>query len=184
VIRSTLVAFVVVFALGACIRAPDVVLIDRKTALEQLAAGSYHALEDELTAAGITPRPEPLTRAEIESAGAGAALAADESDRTDAAALDDLLRRRCVGEALDGSIVVTAQACAGRVDAAERNRLVERVNRDRFQIWRDLQTRGMQKGQERDLAAVRRAWHAAHQRAIVCGGQIQRPDSTWEDKKC
>ena len=182
--RSLLLCVISLSTLSSCIHAPDVVVIDRKTALEQLAAGSYHALEDELSAAAGTPRPEPLTRAEIEAAGASNALAADESDRTDAAALDELLRRRCVGEALDGSIVVTAPSCQGRVDAAERNRLVERVNRDRFQIWRELQQRGMPKGQERDLAAVRRAWQRTHQRAVVCGGQIQRADSTWEDKKC
>lgn len=178
----SLLAWLLVAA-PACIRAPDVIIVDRKTALEQLAAGTYRALEDELEAAGSAPRPEPLTRSEAEAAGGAATLAQEETDRSEAAQLDDLLRRLCVGEALDGTIAVTNETCRGRVDAAERARLVERVNRDRYQIWRELQTRGMPKGKERELARVRKAWREAHLRAVVCGGQVQLP-SGWEPKKC
>ena len=181
---TRVVLFFSSLTLCACIRAPDVILVDRKTALEQLAAGSYQRLEDELTAAAITPRAEPLTRSEIEGAGAGVALTADEGDRSEAAQLDELLRRRCVGEGTDGLIAVTTATCAGRGDASERSRLVERVNRDRYQIWRELQTRGLDKGKERDLGVVRKAWRAVHLRAVVCGGQVQLDDGKWEDKKC
>ena len=181
---SRLSGLLVLLALPACIRAPDVVIVDRKTALEQLAAGTYRQLEDQLEAAGSAPRPEPLTRSEIESAGAATALAQEETDRSEAAQLDELLRRRCVGEALDGTIVVTAESCTGRVDAAERARLVERVNRDRYQVWRELQLRGMPKGRERELVRVRKVWREAHLRAVVCGGQVQQASGGWEDKKC
>jgi hypothetical protein len=169
--------------LPSCIHAPDVIIVDRKTALEQLATGTYRQLEDQLESAATPPRPEPLTRSETESAGVSA-LAQEETDRSEAAQLDELLKRRCVGEALDGTIAVTADVCRGRVDAAERARLVERVNRDRYQIWRELQTRGLPKGKERDLGKVRKAWRDAHLRAVVCGGQVQQSGGGWEDKKC
>ncbi len=182
--RATLAIASFTIVVSACIRAPDVILIDRKTALEQLAAGSYQGLEEALDAAAVSPRAEPLTRAEIEASGGAVALAADEVDRSEFAQLDELLRRHCVGESLDGTILITAATCSGRTDAAERSRLVERVNRDRYQIWRELQTRGLPRGHERELALVRRAWRAAHVRAIVCGGQVQREDGAWEDKKC
>lgn len=182
--RLLLLSLLVPFVEAGCIHAPDVVIVDRNTALEQLAAGTYRRVEEQLEEAGTVPRAEPLTHAEIESAGAAGALAQDEPDRTESAQLDDLLTRRCVGESLDGTITITADSCRGRVDAAERARLIERVNRDRFQIWRELQRRGMPKGKERELAKVRDAWRDAHLRAVVCGGQVQFANGNWDDKKC
>jgi hypothetical protein len=31
---------------------------------------------------------------------------------------------------------------------------------------------------------VRQAWRAMHVYGVICGGQLQRDDGTWEAKKC
>src|SRR6187402_2125679 len=52
---------IIASVLGACV-APNVVVVDQKTALERQAAGDYPALQNELEQAGMAPAPEAFTR--------------------------------------------------------------------------------------------------------------------------
>lgn len=179
---GSLVVAAALLAVGpACIKTGNVVIVDRKTALEQQAAGSYRGLEDELARAGVTPGPAPLTRAELEASGAagGERALTDDEIASDAATIDDLLVRRCIGEALDGTLVETAATCTGG-EPPRLARLVERTNRQRWQVWRWLQS----KRPGASLDDVRRAWREVHLRGVVCAGQVQRADGAWETKKC
>ena len=56
------VATLTVLASG-CISAPDVIIVDRQTALEQQANGRFPSLQEELDHAAITSDPVPFTRA-------------------------------------------------------------------------------------------------------------------------
>ncbi|HEY7956158.1 MAG TPA: DUF1318 domain-containing protein [Polyangia bacterium] len=183
-------AFIICVALCAallgagCIKAPDLVIVDRATALEEQAGGNYRQLERELDRAAVTPRPVPLTHAQIAESGAESEPLAigDEQvrDGSDESAIDDLLARRCLGEANDGTLVETKTSCGGHVNPASLGRLVERANRDRWQVWRYLQS----ERPKASLDEVRQAWRAVHLKGVVCGGQVQRADGGWEAKKC
>ena len=120
----------------ACFKPPEIVMVDRATALEQQASGSFDDLERKLDRAGIEPRPVPLTPEQLEALGIRPAPLVDESDLTDADRLDGLLAQHCVGEGKDGLIVDTRDACKGAADAEEVQTLLERVNRARRQLWR------------------------------------------------
>jgi hypothetical protein len=173
-VRWIFVAFVV----GGCIKSPQLILVDRKTALEEQAAGSFRGLEDDLEQAGISPRPTPLTGSQ---AGTRVATAApDDEAVSDEERLDGLLVRSCVGEAADGTLAVTTARCTGTVDVARVTAMVERANRNRWQVWRYLQ----EKRPRASLDEVRRAWQKVHADGVVCGGQVQRADGGWEAKKC
>jgi hypothetical protein len=173
---------VCVYLLAGCVKAPDIILVDRKTALEQQAAGSFTGLEDELEQAGVSPRPTPFTHGQLAASGAaGATRALDEDEaQADPVRVDALLTRRCVGEARDGTLVETSSTCTGTLDVAALTRLIERTNRSRLQVWRYLQS----KRPHASLDDVRRAWREAHLQSVVCGGQVQRDDGGWEAKKC
>ncbi len=168
--------------LVGCIKAPDVVIVDRRTALEQQASGSFRGLEEDLEQAALSPRPQPLTGAQLEAA--GVARGGDPSD-ADAAGLPDSLRvdalliHRCAGEARDGTLLLTVDRCTGTIDVPRANRLVERVNRNRRQVWQWLAQRT---GRTPEQAQV--AWREVHLAGVVCGGQLQKPDGTWEVKRC
>jgi hypothetical protein len=165
---------------GGCIKAPDIVLVDRATALEQQAAGSYAPLEAELTAAGMAPRPTPFARGQLEAAGIKPPTLADEAELADADRIDALLKQRCIGEALDGTVVDTHDVCGVAEDLEANLALLDRSNRDRGQIWRWLEA-------QRPKAApedVRRAWRETHLKAVVCGGWVERAAGQWEAKKC
>lgn len=173
-----------------CVRAPAVVIVDRKTALEQQASGSFRGLEEELEQAGTSPRAAPLTSAQLAEAGLGedpgsASAAADDADDTsevgiDAVRTDALLVKRCIGEALDGTLELTIEPCTGTIDVPEVNRLIERVNRERRQLWRWLGERAPGKTPDE----VRAAWREVHVEGLICGGQLQRTGSAWEIKAC
>lgn len=176
-----------VWFLCACIRPPDVVMLDRKTVLEEQASGELHPLENDLREAAIVPRGAELTRAQLEEAGA------DVSDdmissilqihgllRTEAAYLDDLLVRRCVGEAHSGLLVETPRTCSGRVRQGRVSSAVQRVNRGRRQLWRYLHEQRPASSEE-ELRAI---WRRHHLESVVCGGQVQRDDGEWEVKRC
>jgi hypothetical protein len=173
--------------LTACIRPPDVMLLDRKTVLEEQASGELHPLENDLREAAIVPRGVELTRAQLREAGA------DLSDgalgnlvdvhgllRTDADYLDELLVRRCIGEATSGLLVETPRTCAGRVGEERASAAVQRVNRGRRQLWRHLHERRPDVSERR----VRATWRRHHLETVVCGGHIQRDDGEWEVKRC
>jgi uncharacterized protein DUF1318 len=166
--------------LAGCFKPPEIVMVDRATALEQQASGSFDELELELDRAAIEPRPVPLTSEQLAALGIRPAPLVDESDLTDADRLDGLLAQHCVGEGRDGLIVETRDACKGAADAEEAQTLLERVNRARRQLWRWMHE------QRTDVAegALERAWRDGHVKNVVCGGWIQRDDGTWQEKSC
>ena len=97
-------------ALAGCFKPPEIVMVDRATALEQQAAGSFDELERKLDRAGIEPRPVPLTPEQLESLGVRAAPIVDETELTDADRLDGFLIQHCIGEGKDGLLVDTKDA--------------------------------------------------------------------------
>jgi hypothetical protein len=168
------------FASAGCFKAPEIVMVDRATALEQQASGSFEDLERKLDRAGIEPRPVPLTPEQLEALGIRPAPLVDESELTDADRLDGLLAQHCVGEGKDGLIVDTHDACQGAADPEEIASLRERVNRARQQLWRWMHE------QRSDVSEVvlLRAWRENHLRNVVCGGWIQGDDDSWQGKSC
>lgn len=172
---------------AGCVRAPAVVIVDRKTALEQQASGSFRGLEEELEQAGAQPRPTPFTSAQLAAAGvegdrSGIAeeAAGSEAAGSDVVRADALLVQRCIGEALDGTLVLTIEQCTGTIDVPLVNQMIERVNRERRQMWRWIGERAPQKGAEE----VRSAWRVTHLEGLVCGGQLQISGGGWEIKRC
>jgi uncharacterized protein YdbL (DUF1318 family) len=166
--------------LAGCFTPPEIVMVDRATALEQQAAGSFDDLEQRLDRAGIEPRPVPLTPGQLEALGIRPAPLVDESDLTDADRLDGLLAQHCIGEGRDGLLVDTREACNGAADAAEIQTLVERVNRTRRQIWRWMSEQRSDLSEEQ----MQRAWRDNHLRNVVCGGWIEGSDGKWLGKPC
>jgi len=176
-------AYVVVaglVGLVGCFKPPEIVMVDRATALEQQASGSFDELERKLDRAGIEPRPVPLTPDQLEALGIRPAPLVDESDLTDADRLDGLLVQHCLGEGKDGLIVDTHDACKGAADPEEARTLLERVNRARRQLWQWMHE------QRPDVAAseLQRAWFEGHARNVVCGAWIEGGDGRWQGKSC
>ncbi len=188
--RAVLPAALAALALAGCITAPAVVIVDRRTALEQQASGSFRGLEEELEQAGLSPRPAPLTPAQLGAAGVrreGLEAADTDDETSDAVRSDALLIKRCLGEALDGTLVLTLDPCTGTLDVPSVDQLVERVNRNRRQLWRWLagQGSGPTPGKRRATDdEVRAAWRQTHLAGLPCGGQYQVTGGAWEVKKC
>jgi hypothetical protein len=174
------VALAALVGMAGCYKPPEIVMVDRATALEQQAAGSFDDLELKLDRAGIEPRAVPLTPEQLEALGIRPASLVDESDLTDADRLEGLLAQHCVGEGKDGLIVDTRDACKGAPDAEEIQTLLERVNRARRQLWRWMH------GQRADVseAELQRGWRENHLRNVVCGGWIEGSDGKWQAKSC
>jgi hypothetical protein len=177
------ILFTVLAALAGvpgCLKPPEIVMVDRATALEQQASGSFDDLERRLDRAAIEPRPVPLTPEQLQALGYRPAPLVDESDLTDSDRLDGLLARHCLGEGKDGTIVDTRDACKGTDDAEEVEILLERVNRARRQLWRWMHE------QRTDVpeAHMQRAWRENHLRNVVCGGWIEGSDGKWQAKSC
>jgi Protein of unknown function (DUF1318) len=172
--------FIVLVDLTGCFTAPEIVMVDRATALEQEASGSFDDLERKLDRAGIEPRPVPLTPEQLEALGIRPAPLVDESELTDADRLDGLLAQHCLGEGKDGLIVDTHDACQGAADADEITTLVERVNRARRQLWHWMHE------QRSDVpeAQLQRAWRDNHLLNVVCGGWVEDSHGTWQSKSC
>jgi hypothetical protein len=170
----------IVSALVGCVKAPEFVMTDRATALEQQAGGSFDELEQQLDRAGVEPRPVQLTPEQLAALGIRPSPLVDATQLTDADRLDALLGRHCVGEGQDGSIVETRDACHGGADPQEVATLIDRVNRARRQLWRWMHDQ--QPGASAD--DLRKAWREAHMRNVVCGGWIQGSDGQWQDKTC
>jgi len=169
-------------ALVACVRAPNVTVVDRRTALELQAAGEYHALEMDLKRAALQMGATALTR---EEAGLGEGPIEEfariyGSARSDEELVDSLLVRRCIGEALDGLLAETPNTCVGNDDPEAVASVVARANRDRRQLWSFMAR--MRPGVSEEDA--RREWRKVHLAEVVCGGQIQAQDGAWEVKRC
>jgi hypothetical protein len=164
----------------ACVKPPEIVMVDRATALEQQASGSFDDVEQRLNRSAVEPRPVPLTPEQLEALGLASAPRAEGADATDADRVDDLLVQHCVGEGTDGLLADTRDQCRGAADAEELLRTVERVNRARRQLWRWMH-------EQRTSASVddlRRGWRDAHLRDVVCGGWVQGDDGKWQGKTC
>ncbi len=174
--------FLVACAIGsmACIKPPDIVMVDRGTALEQQASGSFRDVEHRLDRAAIEPRPLSLTPEQLEALGMRPVGSADAAQVTDADRVDALLVRHCVGEGADGLLVQTPDACRGVADPDETARAVERVNLSRRQLWRWMHA------QREDVPAddLRRSWRALHVGGVACGAWIQEDDGQWRAKAC
>jgi uncharacterized protein YdbL (DUF1318 family) len=165
--------------LGGCFK-NEYVAVDKATALEQQASGSFDDLEKTLDRQAIEPRPVPLTPDQLEALGIHAPSLVDESDLTDADRVDGLLAQHCVGEGTDGLLVDTHDACKGAADTGEAQALIERVNRARRQVWRWMHDRRADVPE----ADLKRAWRANHVRNVVCGGWIEGGDGKWQAKSC
>ncbi len=165
---------------SGCISAPEIVMVDRATALEEQAAGSFKDVEQRLARAGMNPTPVPLTPNQLEELGIQPTPLVENIGKTPADRLDDLLRRHCVGEGRDGLLVSTRRRCrAGRM-TAEDVALVERVNRSRKQLWQWMRTVRPDVPEE----ALRQSWWRLHGEGVVCGGWVEAEDGTWGEKKC
>ena len=165
---------------SGCFKPPDVVMVDRATALEQQASGSFDDLERKLDRAGIEPQPVPLTPEQLEVLGIRPAPLVDQSELTSADRLDGLLAQRCVGEGKDALLVDTHDACKGAADLDEVTTLVERGNRARRQLWHWMHEQRPALSE----SDAQRAWHDAHQKNIVCDGWVQAADGKWGAKSC
>lgn len=167
-------------ALSGCIRAPEIVMVDRATALEEQAAGSFKDVERRLARAGMSPTPVPLTPNQLEELGIQPTPLVENMGKTQADRVDELLRRHCVGEGKDGLLVDTRSQCrAGRLSADDAA-LVERVNRSRVQLWQWMRTVRPSVPEE----SVRRSWQQVHAEGVVCGGWVESAEGTWGEKKC
>ena len=180
----------VILALTAhgCISAPDVVVIDRKTALERQAAGEFPELEADLLELGLKPGVVPFTRAQLQSGGWGRAWG-DLGDlvqiyggiRDDQARLDDHLLRACIGEGLQGLLVTTPDTCRGGTKEEEVAELVARGNRNRRQAWRWMAART--KGGP-DAEGIPARWREVRLMEAPCGASVQQPGGAWAAKVC
>ncbi|NMO18731.1 DUF1318 domain-containing protein [Pyxidicoccus fallax] len=167
-------------AFSGCISAPEIVMVDRATALEEQAAGSFEDVERRLARAGMSPTPVPLTPNQLEDLGMQPAPLVETNGRTQADRVDELLRRHCLGEGKDGLLVDTRRQCvAGRLTADDLA-LMERVNRARMQLWQWMRTVRPAATEE----SLRRNWQQVHATGVICGGWVQADDGTWGEKKC
>ncbi|WP_428265686.1 DUF1318 domain-containing protein [Haliangium sp.] len=180
-----LLALVTVAA--GCVSAPDVVLTDQKTALEQQAAGEFRALENDLEQASIQPKGEDMTRDALEAKNPdlskstlGEVVQLYSDVRTDAEWIDQLLVSGCVGEAVDGLLRQTPDECTETVATAQLTHVVERSNLHRRQLWRVIRER--EPGSSED--EVRTTWRRIHLQRVVCDGLVQNDDKSWGRKEC
>lgn len=179
--RPFAIAFAALLAgLAACFKPPEIVMVDRATALEQQASGSFDDIERKLDRAAIEPRPVPLTPEQLDTLGVRPPPLVDESDLTDADRLDGLLAQHCLGEGKDGLVVDTREACKGAADAEQVQVLLERVNRARRQLWRWMHQQRLDVPE----ADLEREWRENHLRNVVCGGWIEGGDGKWQSKPC
>ena len=178
--RHVLFAALLAWTAAGCIHAPEIVVVDRATALEEQAAGSFDDLERDLGRAAMTPHPVAMTPEQLEALGIKPKPLVEQPDPTDADRVDELLRQHCVGEQRDGLLAETPDACRASIDAALAATLVQRANHARMQLWRWMhEQRPTAKPDE-----LRRNWTKVHAQGVVCGGWIQRDDGAWEAKKC
>jgi hypothetical protein len=166
-------------ALAGCIKAPEVVIVDRKTALELQAGGHHAATEGKLEQATLRPGATPF---ETREAGSTVARSFDRDDEgaTDADLTDALLEKACIGEGFEGLLVQTPATCGSSADGAIVTALVERTNRHRRQLWQLM----VRKQAGLSEAEAARAWRAVHLRDLPCGARLERFPGQFEVKAC
>ena len=164
----------------ACFKPPEIVMVDRATALEEQASGSFEDLERRMNRSAVEPRPVPLTPEQLEALGVRPTPRADSVELTEADRVDGLLVQHCIGEGADGLLADTHDDCHGAADAEEVLATIDRVNRARRQLWRWMHE------QRADVSVedLRRGWRQAHARGVVCGGWIEGEDGKWQGKPC
>ena len=178
----TLAILVLIGSMG-CIKSPTIVMVDRGTALEQQASGSYEELERRLDRAAIEPKPVSMTPDQLESLGIRSARSGSGGAQvTDADRVDALLVQHCIGEASDGLLVATPDACRGAADADAIARDIARVNVARHQLWRWMHAQ--RTGKDVSSEEMRRAWRTVHVANVACGAWIQGDDGQWHAKAC
>lgn len=169
----------------ACVKAPNVSVVDQKTALERQAAGEYPELENELEQAQLAPKPEPYPREEMldgrDRAGSGALGEVAElyaKAESDADAIDRLLVKQCIGEAMSGFLEARPASCTTTVNTAEMTRVLGRANLHRRQVWQLIASdRGS------SVKDAQETWRTVHLEQVVCGGLIQTGKG-WAPKSC
>lgn len=173
--------------LSACISAPDVVMLDRKTVLEEQASGELLPLANALREAAIVPKGVPFTRGRLEEAGVdlghdalGQLVQLQQLPLSELDYLDNLLVRRCIGEARSGLLVETPETCSRDQPAIRTSAAIQRVNRSRKQLWQYLYERKPAERQE----TIRHLWRQRHLATVPCGGQIQDDEGLWSIKAC
>ncbi len=183
--RSSLLMLAALSALVGCVKAPNVSVVDSKTALERQAAGEYPALENDLEQAGIAPQPEAYPREDLVSGsdqpGSGALGEVAElyaKAESDADAIDRLLTKKCIGEALNGFLEPRPSDCTTTVNTAEMTRVIGRANLHRRQIWQLISSE-----RKASVEKTRTTWREVHVTQIVCGGLLEGPDG-WSPKPC
>ena len=164
----------------ACIKPPEIVMVDRATALEQQAGGSFDSLEKRLEKNAVAVRRVPFTPDQLEALGLAAPPLVDHTDNTDADWIDEWLSRHCVGEGNDGLLVETPHDCHGATDHDEVVKLVDRVNRARAQLWRWMHD----ERPDATVEALRKKWREAHVRGVPCDAWVQGDDGKWSAKSC
>jgi hypothetical protein len=176
-----------VLLLSACISAPDVVMLDRKTVLEEQASGELLPLANALREAAIVPKGVPFTRGQLEEAGVdlghdalGQLVQLQQLPLSELDYLDNLLVRRCIGEARSGLLVETPETCSGDQTAIRTSAAIQRVNRNRKQLWQYLYERKPAERQE----TIRHLWRQRHLATVPCSGQIQDDEGLWSIKAC
>lgn len=174
------VSSLLVLASAGCINAPEIVLVDRATALEQQAGGSFEDLERELALGSVRRRPVALTQNQLEALGIMPAPIIDQSEQTEADRIDVLLRQRCIGEGRDGLLADTHDDCIGAADRELAIALIDRTNRARVQLWHWMHAQRP----EQSVEALRAAWYQAHAPGVVCRGWVQTEDGAWSAKPC
>ncbi len=164
----------------ACIKAPEIVTVDRATALEQQAGASFPEVEKKLAREAVTPRPVPLTPNQLESIGVSESAVVDEHEVTEAERVDDLLEHHCVGEGNDGLLAETTSTCRGGGDHDDLVKLVDRVNRARTQLWRWMHDQKP----DGPMDELRRQWRTKHAAGVTCGALMQDDAGKWREKTC
>ncbi|HEX8704402.1 MAG TPA: DUF1318 domain-containing protein [Myxococcaceae bacterium] len=165
---------------AGCISAPEIVMVDRATALEEQAAGSFKDVELRLARAGMSPTPVPFTPNQLEELGMQPTPLVENIGKTQADRVDELVRRHCLGEGKAGLLVDTRRQCqAGRL-TADDVALMDRVNRSRMQLWQWMAS--VRPGVSEE--SLRQSWQQVHAQGVVCGGWVEAADGTWGEKKC
>ena len=182
-----LVAVAVTSISGACVKAPNIVLTDQKTAFERQAAGEFRALENDLHQANIAPKGEDITREAIEAnnpessaSTLGEVAQLFSAVQTDADWIDQMLVVGCLGEARDGLLQARSDDCERELDDARLTRVVARANLHRRQLWQIMHKRDAQASEQ----AIRDSWRAVHLQRVICGAAVQNADGNWEKKAC
>jgi uncharacterized protein YdbL (DUF1318 family) len=178
-------AFLVAFLLCSCVKAPTVVVVDKNTALMEQIGMNAPQKEKGLVDEALSPIPEPITSAEMSRSSVDVSqtsvqeiLKAYQSLKTDMPLVEALLVRGCLGEALDGFLVELP--CEGELQASAIAPIVQRINRDRRQIWAFMQARSDGATEEQ----VRHAWRKRWIEGLVCNAKVQMEDGSWGVKKC